>query len=601
MSSKKTSPQLYIDLLTNILDRAENPEGLSDYLVCQMRELLGGELVALLEFHPESPDCTWTIPAWSPDRPLPPDTIKALGHLATSFTDMPVTRFFSANEDSNLGRLLRRGPWRNLAVLPLGFATFHHSLLFLLNINDASPVAEILLGMDPLGRMIGLALKNQTLYKDMENTIEQRTSQLAASELRFRTLTETAAVGVFQCDLDGNCDYVNEKWCEMSGLSPFEALSASWTAGLHPVDRPKVLTEWHTSIEQQHLFAMDFRFQRPDNSIVWVFGQVAPLYQMDGSTIGFVGTITDISARIHNEQILRGIKEELEKRVGERTQELQTANLELQRVLDQTQLLQEAIIVKEKLASLTPLVAGVSHELNTPIGNIAVLSSALQERLVEFRHNQSQNPSPKNLDCFMEYLEKTNEMVMRSAGFASTLVQSFKKVVVAREGVQKRKFQLSELVDDCLNLIRPSYKKSPWILENAVDPVIEMDSYPGTLGQVLDNLVRNALIHAFEGRAEGKVRIHTENTDGIYDHILLIVSDNGKGIPFRHRNKVFDPFFTTHLGSGGSGLGLSIVYNLVQQVLGGTIKVESQSVIDGSAAETSGSHFILDIPIKHET
>jgi signal transduction histidine kinase len=200
--------------------------------------------------------------------------------------------------------------------------------------------------------------------------------------------------------------------------------------------------------------------------------------------------------------------------------------------------------------------------------------------------------------AFHLYLQQSIEMIIKSANSAGNLVQSFKKVVVDRENAQRRQFQLTELVEDCLALVRPSYRRFPWVLVNAVPPDIELDSYPGALGQVVDNLVRNALIHAFTGRDRGTVTIRASIAAPVGGDAMvrLEVSDDGLGIPFRNRQKVFDPFFTTHMSSGSSGLGLSIAYNLVHQMLGGTIRVDSRSVMDGDPAETSGTVFIIELP-----
>jgi signal transduction histidine kinase len=167
-------------------------------------------------------------------------------------------------------------------------------------------------------------------------------------------------------------------------------------------------------------------------------------------------------------------------------------------------------------------------------------------------------------------------------------VSSFKQVAVDQTSINRRKFKLGETIGEILLTLGPTLRKTVHKVECHIPADISMDSYPGPLGQIVTNLINNALVHAFEGRPPGIIELHATMLDN--DHVQLIVHDNGVGIPAMHLPKVFDPFFTTKLGRGGSGLGLNIVYNLVNNTLGGTIRVES---VPGE-----GASFLLTLPLR---
>jgi len=162
---------------------------------------------------------------------------------------------------------------------------------------------------------------------------------------------------------------------------------------------------------------------------------------------------------------------------------------------------------------------------------------------------------------------------VRNLHRAADLVNSFKQVAIDQTSSQRRSFSLAEVVSEILLTLWPMIRKSPFNIEQSIPGDINFDSYPGPLGQVLTNLINNALLHGFEGRNQGTIMITArENDDGL---IELAVSDDGVGIPASHLNRIFDPFFTTKLGAGGSGLGLNITHNVVTGVLGGRVRVQS--------------------------
>jgi len=177
------------------------------------------------------------------------------------------------------------------------------------------------------------------------------------------------------------------------------------------------------------------------------------------------------------------------------------------------------------------------------------------------------------------------QLVERSLNRAADLVNSFKQVAIDQSSERRRPFDLGEVVREVIDTLRPNLKRLPWLVEVEIPEGIELQSYPGPLGQIIINLVMNAAMHAFEGRSSGRVRV-TGCRCGA-DRVELRCNDDGTGIPADTIGRIFDPFFTTKLGKGGSGLGLSITHRLVTQVLGGQVSVESSG---------AGTTFTLRLP-----
>ncbi|AFL72129.1 ABC transporter substrate-binding protein [Thiocystis violascens] len=256
----------------------------------------------------------------------------------------------------------------------------------------------------------------------------------------------------------------------------------------------------------------------------------------------------------------------LEQRVAERTHDLRETLAQLERA--QTDLVQS-----EKLAALGDLVAGIAHELNTPIGNAVMLASTLADQEFNFREQMAAGLSRAALQRFVDAVRDNSEILLRSLQRAAELIGSFKQVAVDQASYQRRNFALEEVTREIALTLHPRLRHSPATLDVSVAPDLWLDSFPGPLGQVLMNLIQNALLHAFEGRAAGQIRI--ESRPAAPGHVGIRISDDGCGIDPANLGRIFDPFFTTRLGQGGSGLGLHIVYNLVTGLLGGTITVQS--------------------------
>lgn len=278
--------------------------------------------------------------------------------------------------------------------------------------------------------------------------------------------------------------------------------------------------------------------------------------------------------------------------------ELQAKNDELtahaalleQRVAERTEALKNTrsgLIEAEKLASLGRLVAGVAHELNTPLGNALTVVTTLDDLLTGLEGRVAGNTLRRSdLQAHVEAAREGQDILLRNVTRAADLVRGFKQLAIDQTTDMRRRFSLVEVINEILITVRPSFNHSPFRIEtDLVDA--SMDSFPGPLGQVLTNLLLNALVHAFVGREEGCVTISTSVLDG--ERVCLVCRDDGVGMAPEVLQRIFEPFFTTRFGQGGSGLGLHIARNIVVGLLGGAIEVCS---VPGQ-----GSEFRVTIPL----
>lgn len=286
------------------------------------------------------------------------------------------------------------------------------------------------------------------------------------------------------------------------------------------------------------------------------------------------------------EEDLRELNAQLELRVRGRTEELERSNAELSSAMQKLNMTQKELLRSEKLAALGSLVAGVAHELNTPIGNSLMVASTLEDHAEEFARQTTSGLTRSALNRHLAIGREAAQSLVRNLQRAGELISSFKQVAVDQTTSQRRRFSLGEIVDEIILTLKPAMRKSQWTIVSTIPADIVMDSYPGPLGQVLANLVANAVMHAFEGRDSGAIDIRAETVGD--DSVRLDICDDGVGISREHLDRIFDPFFTTRMGRGGTGLGLAICHSIVENVLGGSIDVASEP--------GRGSRFSITMP-----
>jgi signal transduction histidine kinase len=256
--------------------------------------------------------------------------------------------------------------------------------------------------------------------------------------------------------------------------------------------------------------------------------------------------------------------------------QLRASKEQAERALAELRNAQRSLVDAERLAALGGLVAGIAHEVNNPIGISLTVASSLANRCNAFA-GEVASDAPLRRSRLSEFISRNEDaarQLVANLQRAAELIQSFKQVAVDRSHAERREFDLQEATDQIAASLRPVLKKSRVNLSVAIPEGIVIDSYPGSYGQVLTNLFLNAVHHAYPGDREGTISI-AASTIGNSD-VEITIADDGVGMPDDVKRQAFDPFFTTRRNSGGTGLGLHIVYNLVTQQLGGRLSLNSE-------------------------
>lgn len=377
---------------------------------------------------------------------------------------------------------------------------------------------------------------------------------------------------------------VNTAWCQQLGHDRTQVLGKSLLAlGLwaDPLDAARAQAQ---AGDQSRRVDLEARLQRADGSALQchVTGRGAFLDQRWMVVWGMV----DVSEQRRSEQALREMNQGLEERVMRRTQDLVNTNERLRGALDHLRHTQDELLRAEKLAALGDLVAGVAHELGTPLGNTLMAVSTLADEVGGFRRGMQDGLRRSALEQLLDSVDQAMAISQRNLRRAANLVTSFKQVAVDQASAQRRRFSLDEMVRELVLTLKPSFSRTPYRIEVDLPAGLMLDSYPGALGQVLANLINNARIHGFDGRDHGRIRLHgSAGGDG---WITLAVEDDGVGVAPELIDRIFDPFVTTRMGRGGTGLGLHIAHNAATRILGGTLELRS--------TPGAGTCFTLRIP-----
>ena len=282
----------------------------------------------------------------------------------------------------------------------------------------------------------------------------------------------------------------------------------------------------------------------------------------------FNDMIADVERR---DQEVLNARRELELRICE----VDVSNRELSGTLQRLKQTQQQLINTEKMASLGALVAGVAHEINTPIGVGVTAASTLQANTENARTRYEQGDLTQSaLRLYWEQTISATKMILGNLERAAGLIQSFKRVAVDQSNSEIRRFNLGEYLGEVMHSLYPQVRKAGLNYTLECDENLIIRSYPGAISQIVSNLVMNAINHAYPNGEDGNLTLKVWASEA--GEISLQFNDDGRGIPAEHLARVCDPFFTTKRGSGGSGLGLHIVYNLVTQQLCGRIKIDSE-------------------------
>lgn len=299
--------------------------------------------------------------------------------------------------------------------------------------------------------------------------------------------------------------------------------------------------------------------------------------QWSDDDASFVGVLSDLygrvmaaAARTSYQQQLEQANERLESLVSERT-------AHLQKTLDQLRQTQQHLIESEKMASLGSLVAGIAHEVNTPVGIGLTGITHCRYLLEQLRESTTAAKLSKlQLQQTLSELIDSSDLVERNLHRAAELISQFKQSAVDQSHYELHQFAIDDYVQAVLQTLLPFCRQHRVKLEWSLQSGMLLRSYPGAIAQVITNLVTNACMHAFDGRQQEMARVYVSTQRLSDNRLQLQLTDNGCGIARENHHKVFEPFYTTRRGRGGTGLGLSIVYNIVQKNLCGELRMASK-------------------------
>lgn len=410
-------------------------------------------------------------------------------------------------------------------------------------------------------------------------------------EYRIRQIYEHLPIAVFAIDAEHHVTFWNPQMTRLTGIPAEEVVGTkdSWR-GIYPSPRPcllDVLVDGANTEDLERYYPGRLRrsavvagalegedyFTNMDQSKgMWGRYCAAPLRDANGRITGAIETLIDVTQLKRIQTNLEDLNRELEARVEARNQELQRAMGQL--------------VQSEKLAALGSLVAGVAHELNTPIGNVMAVASTLTEETASFSEKLLSGAARRSdVEKGAKRLLEASLLIERNATRAAKLINDFKEIAVDQSSTRRRQFNLQAMVEEVLHTTQPVFKGRGVQIDLDIEDGLVLDSYPGPLEQVLTNFLTNSVHHGFDGREAGHIAIRASLRD---ERVQLHYEDNGCGIPAASLPHIFEPFYTTKLGRGGSGLGMYIVYNLVHNVLAGSITVHSE--------EGQGTRIALDLP-----
>ncbi|GAB7022910.1 PAS domain S-box protein [Salidesulfovibrio brasiliensis] len=413
--------------------------------------------------------------------------------------------------------------------------------------------------------------------------LKQAEEELRLSEEKYRDLVQDAQSVILRWSTDGTILFANEFGVNLFGFSEEELVGKRMTDTIMPEGEaqealPELVKTIATSPDNYH-YAEMWNVCR-DGRQLWVSWTSKPLFDSTGKLSAVLSVGLDSTERKIAQDELKALNEELEQRVEARTNALKKS-------LDSLKKTQEQLVESEKMASLGGLVAGVAHEINTPIGVGVTTISFLQQKANEMEKLYAEGKLKRSdFEKFINLSMESSSAVLLNLSRASELIQSFKQVAVDQTSEERRRFELKGYIHEVLLSLRSKYKRTQHTVSVEGDEA-ELDSYPGAIMQVLTNLLMNTLKHGFDGIESGNIRITVEDGE---ESVRMVYADDGVGMDEDTRNRIFDPFYTTKRGRGGTGLGMHIVYNLITQRLQGTILCKSE--------KGEGTTFIVELPKK---
>ncbi len=416
-------------------------------------------------------------------------------------------------------------------------------------------------------RTAELTIANEQLHQEIagRKKVEQA---LRESEMQYRLLFENLQDLFFRVNTDGVILLVSPSIILLLGYLPETVIGTQITETVFasPEQWQTLLT---TLTHQGHTEGFEILLKHANGPTLWGSATSYIYAEQEGRHI-IEGTIRDVTKRKQAEE------------------ELLAAHNELKHSLESLRMAQNHLVEVEKMAALGMLVAGVAHEINTPVGVGVTAASHLEQKTRTFKNLYQENRMTRSdMENYLNTAIDSTDIILRNLLRAAEQIRNFKQVAVDQSSSETRQFNLKTYIDGLLISLHPELKRTHHKVTVHCPEDLEIFSYPGAFSQLLTNLILNSLIHGFEGIDRGEIVLEITQAP---ERLQLHYRDNGKGITEDAQRHIFEPFYTTKREQGSSGLGLYIVYNLVTQKLGGAIRCES--------APGGGTTFVIQIPLN---
>jgi len=341
------------------------------------------------------------------------------------------------------------------------------------------------------------------------------------------------------------------------------------------------------NLTNQHIAGMNVEINEQVNFSKWIF--VVSLLSALAIVLVVIKNVSKIAQSLASSQ--QEAAQNLIK-AQQKACQLELAGKEIQESLERLKETQEQLLESKKMAALGGLVAGVAHEINTPLGICITSSSFLETGLAEIKElYDKQKMTENDFNEFIQNASQSSTLISSNLGRSAELVRSFKQIAVDQTSDDFRCFDVQTYLHEILLSLRPEIKKHGIELKISCPENIELNSCPSAFSQILTNLVANSITHGFEHRDKNSIMVQVQQfKENGLGYLKLLYRDNGAGMSKEMRTKVFEPFYTTKRSHGGCGIGMSLVYNLVTQRLNGNVYLESE--LD------KGVQFIIVVPLN---
>ena len=433
---------------------------------------------------------------------------------------------------------------------------------------------------DELGELV----KHYNIFLD---ELEIFSSKLAETAHKFHSILDNTTAIIYIKDIEGKYELINKQYEKVFNLKEKEILGKNDSVIFNKSIAKQLKLNDLEVIRKGSSISIEENVNI-NNKIYSYISVKFPLFDDNNKIISICGISTEITEIKNAEERIITLNKNLEYEVTKRTSELLFSNMELENTIANLEKTQDQLIHSEKMASLGDLVAGVAHEINTPVGlgvtgisHLEFLNKGIKELYDDDNLSQEE---------FEEYIKNSNEMVSSihtNLNRAASLIKSFKQVAVDQSFEISRVFNVKEYINETLMSLHFETKRLKHKFVIDCDENINIISHPGPFSQIITNLVMNSIIHGFKNIESGVIGINVKELNG---ELILIYTDDGIGIKKENLSKIYDPFFTTNRNHGGSGLGLNIIYNIVTSTLMGKINCESK--VD------EGVKFTINIPIE---